>query len=212
MTTARDSQSRKTTQQDDAGDVPITEEVDEAPARRVDPLDLYLEGARQRDPGRLLGLVVRALRLTWTTSRRHFVWAAVLQVVGALSLSALVVVGQRALDALLAIERGTGDLRSLVAVMVLLSVVTAVGSAATVLQQQQQRLLGEEVQASVWSRILDVTSRVSLNFFERPAFYDQLERVKTNALSQPAAVTTAAFGLIGGLVGTIGLLIVLVAV
>ena len=94
-------------------------------------------------------------------------------------------------------------------IIVALAVVTAIGSMATTLQQQQQRLLAEEVAVAAWRRVLDVTGRVELEFYESPKFYDQLERVRANALIRPITVTAAVFGLLGGAVGTAGLLGVL---
>lgn len=174
---------------------------------------LHLEAAqRKRDPRRLPGIVLRALQLTWSASRRGFVTAAFLQVLGALAASALVVVGQLALGAILGIDRGTTAVDGLAGVVVLLAVVTAVGAAASTLQQQQQRLLSEEVSVAAWRRLLDVTGRVALEFYESPQFYDQLQRVRTNAIVRPITVTTAVFGMIGGAAGTIGLLVVLLAI
>lgn len=182
-------------------------------SRRVDPLDLYLEGAQRRvNPRKLPQVVGAALRLTWQASHRGFLVAASLQVLGALSISALVIVGQLALNAILDAPRGSTDVRGLVLVVVLLAVVTAVGSAATTLQQQQQRLLSEEVSVAAWRRVLDITGRVALEFYESPRFYDQMQRVRTNALIQPSTVTAAVFGLIGGAVGTVGLLLALLAI
>ena len=151
------------------------------------------------------------MRLTWQASPRGFLVAALAQVTGAVSTAALVLVGQQALQAMLAIGREAGRLdgRFLV-IIVLLAVVTALGSMSSVLQQQQQRLLGEQVAVSAWGRVLDVTGRVELEVYESSTFYDQLERIRTNALSRPATVTSAVFGLLGSAVATAGLLTVLV--
>jgi ATP-binding cassette subfamily B protein len=181
--------------------------------RYLDPGSGYLEGRKRATRVRgLHRVVVSALRLTWEAGRRGFVIAALLQILGALSVTALVVVGHLALDAILAANNQSSATRSLLPVIVLLAVVTAVGSAASTLQQQQQRLLGEEVSIAVWRRMLDVTGRVNLEFYESPTFYDQLQRVQSNALVRPITVTTAIFGLIGGAFGLGGLLAALLAV
>jgi ATP-binding cassette subfamily B protein len=160
-------------------------------------------------PRTLLG----ALRLTWQASRRGFVVAAALQIVAALSTAALVIIGQRALDALLALgSAGSRGIDGLVVIMILLAAATAVGSTTASLQQQQQRLLGEQVAVAAWRRVLDVTGRVELEMYETPQFYDQLQRVRANVAVRPAAVTTAVFGLIGSTVATVGLLVVLLAI
>lgn len=185
----------------------------EEPPTRADPMDLLLEAAlRPKDPRRLPHLVARGLALAWSASHRGFVYAAALQLVGAVSVSALVVVGKFALDGILAAQDGSAAVSALLPVVALLALVTSLGTAATVLQQQQQRLLGEQVAVASWQRVLDVTGRVGLELYESSRFYDHLQRVKTNAVTQPLTVTTAVFGIIGGALGTLGLLAVLVAV
>lgn len=179
----------------------------------VDPLSLYLEDGQRRLSPRKLPLVVgAALRLTWQANRRGFLIAASLQIVGALSISAVVVVGQLALTSILGAQRGSADVRKLALLVVLLAVVTAASSAAATFQQQHQRLLSEEVSISAWRRLLDVTGRVELELYESPRFYDQLQRVQGNALLRPITVTMSLFGLIGGAAGTVGLLLVLLAI
>ncbi len=182
-------------------------------ARRIDPFELYLEaGQRRLSPRRLPLVIGAALRLTWHASHRGFLVAASLQLLGALSISVIVVVGQFALDAILDVQGGSADVRGLAVAVALLAVVTAVGSAAATLQQQQQRLLSEEVSVAAWRRLLDVTGRVELELYESAQFYDQLQRVRGNALLRPITVTMSVFGLIGGAAGATGLLLVLLAV
>lgn len=186
---------------------------DSAPNRPVDPLALRLEAARHRVGLHALPRIVAgALRLTWEASHRGFLLAAGLQIVGALSAVALVVVGQLALDVLLALDRVPPGPATVAAVVAALAVVTAIGSANATLQQQQQRLLGEQVSLVTWRRLLDVTGRVPLDCFESPGFYDQLQRIQTNALIRPVTVTTGAFGLLGGAAGIGGLLAVLLTI
>ncbi|MGH3983451.1 MAG: ABC transporter ATP-binding protein, partial [Pseudonocardiaceae bacterium] len=95
---------------------------------------------------------------------------------------------------------------TLVPVILLIAVVTAISAVSTALQTQQQRLLGEYVSCAAWDRILDVTGRVRLEYFESPRFFEQLKRVEFNAIVRPVTVTTAVFGMLGGLLGAVGLL------
>jgi ATP-binding cassette, subfamily B, bacterial len=174
-------------------------------------MDLYLEGAqRGRDVRSLSRAMVGGLRLTWEASRRGVIVAATFQVLGALATAALVVVGRLALEAFVAPD--DAPRADLVMVIVGLAVVTAVGAMAATMQVQQQRLLAEEVSVATWRRVLDVTGRVELEFYESARFYDQLERVRANALIRPVTVTTSVFGLLGGAVGTVGLLVVLLLI
>ena len=94
----------------------------------------------------------------------------------------------------------------------MIAVVTAVSAASAALQTQQQRLLAEHVSGAVWDRMLDVTGRVSLEFFESPRFFEQLKRVELNSIARPVTVTTAIFVLLGGILGAAGLFIALLAI
>lgn len=188
--------------------------VDDQPrSRPADPVELLLEATSRRiDRRGFQRVVAGALRLTWKASRGGFVLAATMQILGAASVIALVVVGQLALNALLGSGRGEQSIASIAVVVALLALVTALGSATATLQQLQQRLIGEQVADAVWRQVLDVTGRVALEAYESPRFYDQLERVRSNAVTRPSAVTSGVFGLIGGSVGTVGLLLTLLAI
>jgi ATP-binding cassette, subfamily B, bacterial len=174
-------------------------------------LELQLEaGRRSNDVRRLSRALTGALRLTWSASPRGFLSAAALQLAGALAAAAFVVVGQLALNALLGVSTvAAGQLGLVIAAI---AVVAALSSASVTLQQQQQRLLGEEVSALAWQRVLDVTGRVELQHYETPAFYDHLERVRTNSVYRPMIVTSSMFGLFGGLVGSAGLTLALLVI
>lgn len=169
-------------------------------------------GQKRARASRLVRAVTVSLRLTWRASPGGFIAAAVLQLVGALSTTGLIVVGKLAIDAVVAVPGGGGLQPRLVEAIVLLAVLSALGSSAGALQAQQQRLLGEQVSVVAWRSILDVTGRVELETFESPRFYDHLRRVEDNALTQPTTVTAALFGLLGGVVGVVGLLAALLTI
>ena len=180
---------------------------------RVDPLQMFQDERHRTASSRALPRVTRsALRLVWQASRSGFLTAATFQILGAAMTTLLVLASKLALDALLAAERAATGPGALVPVVLLISVVTAVSAAAATLQAQQQRLLAECVSAAAWDRMLEVTGRVSLEFFESPRFFEQLKRVEVNAISRPVTVTTAIFGLIGGLLGAVGLLVALLSI
>ena len=173
---------------------------------RVDPLKLFHEEQRRKPSPRALPRVTRsALRLVWQASRSGFLSAAFFQILGAVMATALVLASKLGVDALLAAQRGTASTATLVPVILLIAVVTAVSAASAAMQSQQQRLLGEHVSCAAWDRMLDVTGRVSLEFFESPRFFEQLKRVEYNSIARPVTVTTAVFGLLGGLLGAAGL-------
>ena len=136
------------------------------------PFEVFSEAyLRKRTPRALPRLIRMALGLVWEADRRGFL-AAFFQILGAAMSALLVLAGKLAIDAVLAAQSGTATTSALVPVVVLIALVTAVGSASSSLQAQQQRLLGEHVSATAWGRLLDVTGRVNLEFFESPRFFE----------------------------------------
>ncbi len=124
----------------------------------------------------------------------------------------LVLISQYLLGKLVNAPAGRPALGPLVLPVIVLAAVSALTLAASSLQQQQQRLMGERVAARAWQRVLDVSARVRLELYESADFYDQLQRIKTSAFTQHVTVTSAVFGLIGGIVGLVGLLAVLIVI
>jgi hypothetical protein len=89
---------------------------------------LQLESAKKSTEARRLpGLLIGAIKLTWQANRVGFIVAALLQVVGALVVSAFVLVGRSALNGLLTIGQGGGSPTALISVAVVLVVITARG-------------------------------------------------------------------------------------
>jgi ATP-binding cassette subfamily B protein len=87
--------------------------------------------------------------------------------------------------------------------------VSLLAGLAGAVRGQRMRLLSEAVQRAVWDRVLSTTTRVGLERFDDPAFYDRLQRVTTNAVSRPVGVAQGLVGILGGLVGSAGLVVAL---
>ncbi|MXG89945.1 ATP-binding cassette domain-containing protein [Nocardioides sp. YIM 123512] len=130
---------------------------------------------------------------------RGAVLAFVLQVLGALSALGVVLASRLALSAVLD-ERAADDPDLLIALL-LLALFTALSGSVGVLQAAQQRLLGERVSQLVWRRLLRVTTSVDLPTYESTRFLQRLDRVRSNAVSRPVAVSGALLGLVGSGVG-----------
>lgn len=154
----------------------------------------------------------RAFSLTWAATRRGFVGAAVISVSGALTTALLVLVTKLTVDALLRVQDGTSSTRDLLPLVFAIAVVIAANGLSFAFQQLQQRQLGAFVTDAAWGRLLDVTGRVGLELFESPRFFEQLERVKANALIRPAHGVVGAFGVVGGSLASIGILVVLLGI
>lgn len=152
-----------------------------------------------------------ASRLLMRADSKTFKLAIVLQVVGALSATGVVVAGKLVLDALGSLS-GSVDISALAWPVVLLALTSALASSASVMQVQQGRLLGEAANRDIWDDLLGVSSRVDLETYEKPDFYNELDRVANNAVRQPVQMALGVLNFIGGLIGASMLIVVLAAV
>ncbi len=166
---------------------------------------------RARSPRAMMQNIRTATRLLMRADSRVFRLAILLQVVGALSATAFVYAGKLVLD-VLGTFGGQVDIEALVFPVILLAVTSALSSSAGVMQVQQGRLLGEAANRDIWRDLLAVASRVDLETYEKPDFYDRFNRVANNAVRQPIQMAMGVLNLIGGLIGAGTLVAVLVAI
>jgi len=154
------------------------------------------------------GNISVAIRMLMRADGRVFRFAVFLQVVGALSATGVVVAGKFVLDAFGGSTTDV-DVSRLVLPVILLALTSALASSASVMQGQQGRLLGEAANREIWRDLLKVSSRVDLETYERPDFYNRLDRVANNAIRQPVQMALGVLTLLGGLIGTTMLIVVL---
>lgn len=178
----------------------------------LDPVALRVAARSQRKSlGRLNRLVRSSLALVWTAGPRPFTALVVLQVVSAAALGLQVLAVREVLAAVLAADRGA-DLDGAVGPVLVLAGLTALTAATGALQVQLQRVLGEMVARTMWSRVLRVATGVDLRHFESPEFYDHLNRVQTNAVTRPYQVTQGLLSMAGASVASLGLGLALASV
>ena len=131
---------------------------------------------------RRLPLLARSgMRICWDAGRRDFLVSTGLQAVGGLGIAVQLLLGQRALAALLEAGRGGGSVAGVLPWAVAVAVVATVLFSASAVQRERQQILGELVARHVEERVLDVAAAVELEAFETPAFHNRLQRVRTNA-------------------------------
>lgn len=158
--------------------------------------DELLRPGGRRDLRRLPSLAREAVVLTWRAARREFVLAGALQVIAALSLAGQLLVMRRLLERAQAADGIPGAAAvapELITFAVLLAIVTVTGLA----QREQQRVLAQLVEKHTTARILDVSTTVDVVEYERPAFYDRLQRARVNASIRPLEIATGLIGLVG---------------
>ncbi len=176
------------------------------PRRPFDAYRYHLRSkAEPRTARSLPSIAGSSFRLARQADARLFAFILGAQLVVALLLAVQVVLGKFALQEVIDQSRGTGSTSRTVVLVGALVVATAASNLLTVSMTDLQRLLGEKVQRMSLASILAVTTKVQLVDFERPEFFDDLQRVKLNALVRPVTMVTGIVQLAGGLVATVGL-------
>lgn len=156
-------------------------------------------------------LALSAVALARHASPRLFYLNASLLLANAAVMALQVFLAKLAIQGIVT-QSGGGNLGVALPPLVGLVAITAVSGLATSAQQQFQRLLGEKVQLRTWEQILDVTTAVRLETFEGPEFFDDLQRVKANALLRPLTLSQGLVQLVGGVLGMLGLSVALVVI
>lgn len=160
-------------------------------------------------------MVAAARGLTFITraSPRQLVAAALLQVVGAVSALVLVYAAKLVLDSLLRSADGSGmTIGDLVFPLGVLAVATALNSAVSNLQSQQQRLLAEDVETHTWRGLLAVLGQVDLRDIESPSFAEQSARLQSHAVNRPYMIATGTLLMLGSGVTVISLAVAVLAI
>jgi ATP-binding cassette subfamily B protein len=163
------------------------------------------------DIRRLPGLVTQGLRIVWTAGRRDLIVSVILQAFGGLGIAAMLILGQRALSALLhAIDTG-GSVADVVPWAAAVAVVAALQFSASAVQREQQQLLGELVNRHVEGRVVDVAAEVELEAFETPSFHNRVQRIRMRG-HQPFNLVFGISSLAGAVLGVVGVIVALVSI
>jgi len=177
-----------------------------------DPVTLAIQAKTSRKSlGRFRDLIARSVRLVWYASRGLFLCLIAVQIVAALALAGQVLVVQALLNAILGLADGQASMSTLWTPVVMLALLSALTAITGAVQGSIQRLLGERVARTMWHRVLDVSTGVSLRHFEAPGFYDRLQRVQSSATSRPFQVTQSLISLAGAFAASVGVGIAIVS-
>lgn len=158
---------------------------------------------------RLPQIARSAFELVWAAGRREFLITIVLQVVNGVGIAVQLLLGQRALAALL--DPNDAGLRAVTPWAIALAAIAALLFIASAVQREQQQILGQLVSRQVRGQLLDVATEVDLEAFETPTFFNRLERAR-NASDQPYNMVYGLSGLFGSFVGVIGVVIALLTI
>jgi ATP-binding cassette, subfamily B, bacterial len=192
-----------------SADPPPREQKTNGPSTTFDAI-VRASGGR-RNLRRLPVLIGQAFSLVWASAPRELLLAGGLQVLAGLSVAVQLLVLRRVLDATAAVE-GVPDVSAVAPELLLFGLLLAVVAIAAVAQREQQRTLGEHVQRHTTDRVLAVATTVDLIEFERPAFYDRLQRARVNASARPLQIANGVLGMIGSgvTVGAVGFTLLLI--
>jgi ATP-binding cassette subfamily B protein len=148
-------------------------------------------------------LTVRALRLVWDSSRRHLLTTVLLQLAAAGVVAAQLLFARELLRAAVA-TGGGGSVGHIYPWLIAIAACAGGLGAITAFTAHEQKLLVELVSRHAFDRIIASASAAELADFERPEFYDQLQRARNSGLyrlvemvSSVTALATAAFMSIG---------------
>lgn len=163
---------------------------------RRQTVDDVLRPSSRRDLRAFPSLVRQAFSVVWEADRRQLLLAAALQLAAGLSLAGQLLVLRSLLQSV-GMSEGISDLTAVVPELVAFAALLVVVAGAAVAQREQQRLLTESVTKFTAGRVLDVATAVDLVNFDRPSFYDRLERARVNASVRPLQIAQGVIGLLG---------------
>jgi len=175
--------------------------------KEVDKEEASSVGVRQ-----LPQLCRQAMAIVWAAAPRDTILTFALQLVSALGLVGLLLIGRSALDALLLeLNRGT-SLSAVLPWVAAIAAVTGVQAMAGVVQRERQFILSDEVSRYVEGRVLDVTTAVDLATFDSPEFHNRLQRSGFGGFKMSMVMVESVFRLVRSALGIVAGLAVVVAV
>lgn len=156
-------------------------------------------------------LIRDGLRVIVAAGRREFVLSTTLQIFSGVSVAISLLIGQRALQALLDVDRTGSGFQPVVPWAIALAIVTGASLFASSVQREQQQILGELVARHMQQATLEVATRVDLAAFEHPDFHNRLQRVQS-AMGQPLNMVYGLSGIASALIGVVGVAVALIAI
>ncbi len=162
-----------------------------------------------RDWRRFPSLVGTSVRLAWEAGRREVVLAASLQLLNGFAVAGQLLIGRQVLRTLLGHHAALGSIIPGLATIVAVGTVQRFATAA---DQEQSQLMREMVSQHAESRILAVSSDVDLTHFERPEFFNRLQRANVVSGIRAVEMVQGLFGLARSVSGVSGALVVLILI
>jgi ATP-binding cassette subfamily B protein len=194
-----------------ADEQPVADPADGA--TQFNSLAFYTEASKHRvSVTEFPKLLSRAVRLTYSAAPRQLVLTVVFAVGGSLLAAAQLLFANKALTSLVGVDRGTSSVSTAITPFAVIAVTGAISGALTIVAGQLARVLGDRTQRRTMREVMHACVTIDLESYESPRFYDQLQRVLTNAVPQPASIAQGLIALARGLAGAVALTAVMISV
>ena len=158
---------------------------------------------------KLARVIATSFRLVWRAAPGDLMVALGLNAVASVGLGLQLLVGAHVVRHVLEASRlGSGSaalVPSLLWLAALFAVVTFAGRA----RSESQVLLNELTARYAQEKVIDVAVTVKLERFEQPAFYDELHRAQTAALTRPSSLAYDLMSFLGAGMSIVGLIVAL---
>jgi ATP-binding cassette subfamily B protein len=146
---------------------------------------------REQDARQMVRDLRRTIGLVWRTSPRQASIIVTLSLLQAFVPAVSLWISKQLLDAVAeAIQTASGDVSTLLSLLILQVVVTALASLAGAFQNASRELLGDSLQNRISRDILGKASQLDLESFENPDTYDALQNAYNEVGSRPLGVLT----------------------
>ena len=159
--------------------------------------DEYFGQTAPRRLSRLPYLARMSLSIVWRAARRQLVAVIILQVANAATLAAQLLVMRELLAELLQPD-AVDSFGRLVPEMVVLAVVSGIGSVTGLLLDAQQRVLAQLVALHTSEQVVRTATGVDLETYESPTFHDRLQRAQVSAGTRPVQLANGLLGVASG--------------
>lgn len=163
------------------------------------------------DLRKLPSLARTGLKLIWAAGRSELLLLLALQLISGACIAALLVVGRRALDTLLAAVNDGAGLPALLPPAFLMGSIIIVQVVSSSMQQERRHLMGELVHRHAQDRIMEVTTSVELETFDDPEFHNRTQRINSNS-HNTMQLAWGLTGIISSLVGVLSVSVALLAI
>jgi ATP-binding cassette, subfamily B, bacterial len=191
-----------------SGATHLADDASPRAGRSATVYDLTPPMDRMAELRRVPRLAWDALRLVGRAGRTQLVATFALQVTAAVAIAGQLLISRELVNALIGVGGGApvSDLYPWLAAVAGFTMLIGIVSALTT---YEQKLLVELASRHAFDHIIDAAAGVDLEHFERPDYYDQLQRARNSGLYRLIDMVTSVIAISTGIITSIGIAVVL---